>query len=185
LEDKGWLVKITVRTRSQGGRYDSTSYRVVLHNEWAKVQDHTCRDYATGEPASSVMTSPLTPVAKLEQPVAFSAPTCRVLPISPVAPTRRSFERKALEKAFDLASVESQPQKPLSSLRSEDQTQTQKQRQPRTREETAKVKLQALISLREQFKNRANDLKPEEREGQLAAMDGFIQKAERELVEGN
>ena len=43
LERKGWLVRVDGGMRNQQtGMYDSTKYRVLSHEEWAKLDGNTC-----------------------------------------------------------------------------------------------------------------------------------------------
>jgi hypothetical protein len=44
LERKGWLVRISGGTRNNAGMYDSTVYKVIVHEDWIKGKGRTCPD---------------------------------------------------------------------------------------------------------------------------------------------
>ena len=129
LESRGWLVRVGGGTRNKIGRYDPTSYRVVTHEDWIKVEGHACLELSTGtslenetgsNPSTSLDSTP-TSLDSTNHLSRFGLP--------PVEKSRHSSE-KALEKASVVASVENQPQEQERSPFSNSQGQPQPQEQP-------------------------------------------------------
>ena len=109
LESRGWLVRVGGGTRNKIGRDDPTSYRVVTHEDWIKVEGHACLELSTGtslenetgsNPSTSLDSTP-TSLDSTNHLSRFCLP--------PVEKSRHSSE-KASEKTSIVASVENQPQ---------------------------------------------------------------------------